>query len=521
MNRLVAIIYWMAIAGIAWAQSQTEQVTAYTDQDCYLTGERLYVCVDAQMEGKPSLSRVAYVEIADTHRMYAQCMVSLRDGRGWASIELPDQMHSGSYQLTAYTRVSQSSGVYYRTFIGVINGERISRLDDVRFMPMDSCRSEAEGPDAGLELYRCKAGEMIRLPMPEMVTSGCVVSVSRPALKCQIPMDGCSVKVGEPEQKTLACPELEGHIVRAKVRGEGQGEVMLSRLALVGKTATLYDGQRQSDGSYLYYTADISGRQPVMVNAYDTLGRAVPMELVSPYLSVLPERLGRLTVYGQEEELRKRLDAIGNGGKKSRESDLEDLSGHSLQFMSAVPDFFYDLDEYTQMNDVKELLLEFVKGVKRQKYHGVNLLYTVDPETKRYSKWAALVLLDGMPVYDIDEILHYDAHLIRYVQIYSGIFNFGNSCCQGVISFITRKGRLSNYQLKSGESLMSYDFPQEHPATAVSVASGSNTVLWIPVVQGRELQIAAPSVPGQYQITIQGRQATGETFKQIINVQNY
>lgn len=69
-----------------------------------------------------------------------------------------------------------------------------------------------------------------------------------------------------------------------------------------------------------------------------------------------------------------------------------------------------------------------------------------------------MVLLDGMPVYDIDELLDYDAHLIRYVQIYSCDYSFGNSICSGVISFITRSGRLANYRLKDGERLVRYAF---------------------------------------------------------------
>ena len=87
MNRLLLIfIYLLWTGGIAWAQTQVEQVIAYTDRDCYLTGERLCVRVDATIDGHPSPSRVAYVEIADTRRMYAQCMVALQDGQGWAEI---------------------------------------------------------------------------------------------------------------------------------------------------------------------------------------------------------------------------------------------------------------------------------------------------------------------------------------------------------------------------------------------------------------------------------------------------
>ena len=99
MIRHLALILSLLIGYSAFAQSKVEVVSAYTDKDCYLVGERLCVRVDASIDGKPSASRVAYVEISDTLSMYAQCMVALRDGHGWAEIPLPTTMHSGCYQL--------------------------------------------------------------------------------------------------------------------------------------------------------------------------------------------------------------------------------------------------------------------------------------------------------------------------------------------------------------------------------------------------------------------------------------
>lgn len=413
MNRLLAFVYLAFVWTIGIAQDLGERVTAFADRECYFAGESLYVRVEA------SASRVAYVEIADTRRMYAQCMVTLRDGSGWAEIALPANMHSGYYQLTAYTRASQCAAEgFHRSLIGVINAESLSRLDDIEFVPCDS-------------------GFSVRPGLGEYVSAQF-----------------------EPQQGNVPVPEIEGHIVRARVADGTNGDVWQTRLALIGKTTCIYDGQLQPDGTYLYYTSGISGNLPTMVSAYDSLGHMVPMELMSPYLAVLPQQLPRLRVSCNEETLSKLVASAHRQTMLSQQPMVDSLS-HSIGFMSVMPDYYYDLDEYTQMNDVHEMLVEFIKGIKRQKRHGVSMLYTFDPIANRYPKWASLVLLDGMPVHDVDEILHYDAHLIRYVQIYSGIFNFGNSCCQGVISLITRRGRLSNYKLKEGELLVAYSFPQE------------------------------------------------------------
>lgn len=518
MNRLLIFIYLFCIGYLAHAQRPTELVTAYTDKDCYLTGERLCVRVDATIDGGPSPSRVAYVEIADTRRMYAQCMVALREGKGWAEIALPATMHSGCYQLAAYTRISQgieSDGVH-RSIIGIINGEKLSRQDNIIFLPPDSSRSTS------LDLMaRYKAGETVSIPLPEVNVGGYSVSVAKSGLNTDLSDLKTSFQPAAQDGTTsLMLPEVEGHIVRARTAPGASSDVWITRLALVGKMASLFDGKRQKDGSYLFYTSDINGTLPVLATAYDSLGQSVPMELISPYLSLLPKTLPKLTVYTQEETLRERASAAHRQAIVNELLTVDSLN-HSFGFMSIFPDYYYDLDEYTQMNDVNELLLEFVKGIKKQRSHGVSMLYTFNNDTKRYSKWAALILLDGIPVYDVDEILKYDAHLIKYVQIYSGIFNFGSSCCQGVISFITRNGRLSNYQLKDGSHLVSYTFPQDRPTYFNHTGSEYNTLLWLPVVKGTSVKFTAPHSTGQYQLTIQGKDSSGNEVRQVTTFEVY
>lgn len=406
---------------MAFAQVACEQVTAVSDRPLYLAGERFGVSINVTIGGEPSPSRVAYVEIADTKHLAAQCMVKLTNGQGRGEIALPTQMHSGCYQLSVYTRAMRNfdADVFCRQLIGVVNGEQLSRNDDLRIIPSDDDAIVAD------------------------------IAPAQPSV---------------PSNATIAspqyAPEIEGHIVMAKGSGENEASVVRSRLALIGKSASLYDGQRQSDGSFLYYTNDIYGQQTVLVNGFDAQGRMVPMQLQSPYAALLPQQLPTLTIHCQHEALRQRATKARQQALLNQQLDADTLQ-RVASFLSQEPDRLYDLDEWTQMNSVKELLLEFVKGIKREKHDGMSELYTYDASTRSYSKWPALVLLDGMPIYDIDEILSYDAHLIRYVQIYSRDYSFGNSICSGVISFITRSGRLTNYRLKDSEHLMRYAFPEE------------------------------------------------------------
>lgn len=546
MFRILTTFLLLTALTSATAQTLLEQVRTLTDKQCYLAGERLCVRVDALMaetaaDGTPipSPSRVAYLELSDTQQMVAQAMVNLTDGQGWAEIPLPTRLHSGCYQLTAYTRSMRNFGteVFTRSLIGIINGEQLSRRDNVCFVP-DSLLVEDGAshvhPDASLQLMQVAPLGEVTLSLPDVSAQGYAITVEQNSLTTNIPflqLSARSTSDGASKLSSLQttfAPELEGHIVTARLAVYGAPDLLNSRLALVGKTASIHDGQREPDGSYHYYTSEMYGNLPTLVSAYDYEGHSVPMQLVSPYAQELPTSLPELRVSCNEQTLIERATAARRQAAVNEWLHTDTVK-HSTGFMSATPRYFFDLDEYTQMSTIHELIIEFVRGVKRQKDSGVNMLFTFDPETHNYSRWPALVLLDGMPVYDIDEILEYDAHLVKYVQIYTGRFTFGQTACQGVISIVTRGGRLSNYKLDVGTHLAAYAFPQDHPLFAPHTTScppsgcPHSTLLWEPAAHGASYTFRAPAAPGSYLVTIQGFQPDGTPFCQrnVIEVKNF
>lgn len=505
-------------------QPLRESILAATDRECYLTGEYLRVSLRVTMPdaaNRPSPSRVAYVEISDTRRMVAQAMIALENGIGWGEIPLPAETQSGVYQLTAYTSAMRNFGAaaYFSTWIGIVNAERVSRWDRLSILP-------PEGDSIAEPISRiARPGDTICHTLPTAwAEGGYAVSVERaditsnlPALRSSIPKAAAKPT---PLTATDSYPcEAEGHIVTVDpVYAEATGgspkasadTCSDARLALVGQRAELFDGRPQPDGSFRFFTSGLYGNQPVMVDGYSTEGEKVELRFRPPYAQSLPPSLPALTIRTDEKELATR--ALSARRQQAAGEWLHrDTLNHLLDFASVIPNRFYDLEEYTRFNSIREILIEFVQGVRTRSYRGRKQIYTLVPETNTYSSWSALVLLDGMPIDDIDMILDYDARLIRFVQIYHDRFFFGSRCCQGVIAFTTHKGRLANYQLGPTLRLMSYAFPQERPPFARLAADDYETLYWNPCAQG-EVRIPAPDTPGRYRILIQGL-AEGEPVR--------
>ena len=71
-----------------------------------------------------------------------------------------------------------------------------------------------------------------------------------------------------------------------------------------------------------------------------------------------------------------------------------------------------------------------------------------------------LVLIDGMPVNDVERLLNYDARRIHYINIYGGQYTFGNGVYNGILSFVTRSGQLTNYPTEPNMQYLLYAFPE-------------------------------------------------------------
>ena len=180
--------------------------------------------------------------------------------------------------------------------------------------------------------------------------------------------------------------------------------------------------------------------------------------MMSPFATLLPKQLPHLVFHYNRSEVEARsLDmqrhqrAIVGGSNVPLDYD-ETAYG-------TKPDLSYNLDEYRQFLSIKEVLLEYVNCVKNTKINGRAQLIVRSPEAYFNSTLPTLVLIDGMPVINTERLLNYDARRIHYVNIYGGQYIFGSGVYNGILSFVTRSGRLTNYPVEPNMQYLDYDFP--------------------------------------------------------------
>ena len=420
-NRLLSLTAALVLALSTFAAS------VETDRPWYLAGETMTVGVTADD------ALIAYAELCDTRGLATGTVVNLRNGTGTGILELPSDLHSGYYVLSVYTR--HSADVASR-LIAVVNPLRKSADDDIEWVQIEEGgrRNEEGGHLVGDNLSQVNSPSSFLLP---------------------------------PSSKTIDLRETEGHIIKARIKNTYGGQTFTAAqitpsVGIVGKQIHYFEGKMVNDSMAVFYTYGVRGRQPLVLSAVTSTGVSLPIEMISPFAVLLPESLPHLVFHYQRSEVEARsLDmqrhqkAIG-----LRDSQPAKVLDYDVTVLGTRPELTYNLDEYRQFFTVREVLLEYVNCVSNLKVNDAPQLIVHIDQAPSASLWPSLVLIDGMPVINVERLLSYDARRIHYINIYGGQYTFGNVIYNGILSFVTRSGQLTNYPPEPNAQYLVYGFPE-------------------------------------------------------------
>ena len=402
-----------------------------TDRTWYLAGEAMKVSVTAERQRVGASAGIdaliAYAELCDTYGLAAGVVVGLKNGKGSGIIELPSNLHSGYYVLSAYTR---DKAQVSQQLVAIINPLHKSEDDDIKWVSGDSCWVVSEG------------------------TANLV------------------------NEKTVDVPETEGHIIKARIKNvynnkTYRGSQICPSISIIGKQIHYFEGKMVNDSTAVFYTYEVYGKQPLVLSALSSDGVSLPIEMISPFATLLPKQLPHLVFHYSRGEVEARSVAMQRHqiaiapAKQELQigvfADATAEDGVPMDYDETLfgvkPDLTYNLDEYRQFLTIREVLLEYVNCVRNRKVNDVPQLFVRKEQGSYNSAWPAMVLIDGMPVIDIERLLNYDARRIHYINIYSDQYTFGNGVYNGILSFISRSGRLTNYPPERNVQYLVYEFP--------------------------------------------------------------
>ncbi len=525
-------------------EKPVERVYVHLDKDYYVAGEPIlmkFLVVGADY--KPSgLSKVGYVEISDTERPYMQLKLSLTGGHGAAEAHIPANIPSGIYELSGYTRYMENEGpgVFFKKQIAIINPKL--RPDKARAElvgPEGITQEEQTGGNIKITTDKSEYGnrEQVRLSISGLPANlvDLVVSVAgRDSMVSVRQPDGYLFRrqvEGLPKtmQADKRLPEYEGHIITGRLSAEAKNIELVPNISFVGGDIKYINGQVDPDGkTVLFYTTGIHGPQEIVSSVTSMDGESLPyrLDIDSPFSGALPEQLPPLKFYPSEKQLMDRYVAA----QLSRIIEADTLTKRvDMDYYNFPVTISYDLDQYTRFNTLGETMLEFIQWATVRRINGARWIAVFSEEEQVFNKSNSLVLLDGVPLSNHEEIMAYNPRNIKTINIYSGRYVFANEVYEGIFSCVTHGKDLPFFKLNDGYQLFKYDCPElpsefKAPDYSSESAKGSrvpdmrHTLYWNSSAkpdpgQAAQFSFFTSDLDGEFKITVEGVTSDGQIVR--------
>lgn len=258
-------------------------------------------------------------------------------------------------------------------------------------------------------------------------------------------------------------PEYDGHFISGKVTDAATGAVapkITTYLTAPGKHVRLYSATSGKNGLMQFEAKDFYGPKEIVVQSNFQKDSIYHFEIFSPFSEKYAAT--QLSVFDLakhlQPELTQRHIAVQVPYIYHEKTIVKYHSpGIDSTAFYGRPDASYLLDDYTRFKVMEEVMREYVPGVqvrlRKGEFHfdvlntpGSSVFYT-DP----------LVLLDGVPVFDIDKIMAFDPRKVRTLEVLTRRYFLGPHVYSGLVSYTTYQGDLGGFQLDPRVLLLEYE----------------------------------------------------------------
>ncbi len=254
--------------------------------------------------------------------------------------------------------------------------------------------------------------------------------------------------------------EYEGLIINGKITGRyntAPAKNISTTLTVPGENFQLAGAVSDSSGNLLFNIKNFYGSNNVIIQAdsnYKT-------ELYSSYsdnFSLPASPAFNLPLQWKDQLLYRGINVqTENAYQVDKKQRSYIYTSEDTSLFYVTPFKRYYLDDYTRFTTMEEVMHEYVTEVRVRKKGQLYNYKVVDVGTKKFSDNDPLILLDGVPVSNPNNIIEFDPLKIKRLDIISGKYYYGNVISDGIVSYTTYKGDLAGFTLNADNVVIKYD----------------------------------------------------------------
>jgi hypothetical protein len=257
-------------------------------------------------------------------------------------------------------------------------------------------------------------------------------------------------------------PEYRNHIIRGKVTNTVGQPVngALTYLASPQLYVRPFGSRSDANGNIQFEVKDFYGSKKIMVQTNQRIDSTSIIKIDNPFSEQyaewpagsvnLPSNIGKqlldrsVAMQVQDVYFRDQVNHF-----IAPPIDTVPFYGHA--------DEVYNLDEYTRFPIMEEVLREYVPGVLvRKKRDGFHFM-VVDQVNKNVFREDPMILIDGVPVFNANEVINFSPLKIKRLDVLSREYYEGIMTLPGMMSFFTYANDLGGFPIDERVVTMTYD----------------------------------------------------------------
>jgi hypothetical protein len=260
-------------------------------------------------------------------------------------------------------------------------------------------------------------------------------------------------------------PELNGYLLQGRVRQGASGaptDGVPAYLSLPGRSFWFGSASSHTGGLVQFELPHAYGLRRLVLQTNAVRDSTYRVELLSPFTSggamaapSLPPLPVRWSAALAERHLQVQVQRAFPASRPS----YYPVSTDTTAFYGR-PDERYLLDDYTRFPSLEDVMREYVPGVLvRQRKDGFHFM-VVDRPRHINLKENPLTLLDGLPIFDLNQLMAFDPLKIKKLEVIANRYFIGPQVYDGVVSYTTYKGDLGGYPLNPHALIEEYEMIQ-------------------------------------------------------------
>lgn len=508
---------------------QAERLLIHTDRELYISGEVIWFKVLAfSGSGQPSdFSRVAYLELISPEQLaISRVKISLAQGQGNGTIELPQVLNSGKYVLRAYTQamrngkavdfatagliilnpnqaVVRADADHPEAYADFVPSHTVMAVQEARMMNITIEQPEVAGGQRSAVTLEITTTDAAGQPLAADLSLSVALKASEESGAKPLYVTGPETGSGSitrpeaidfpPEDRAM---RLNGRVIdEATQAGAPEAQVFL---AFPGETALVYLATTDEDGAFSMLLPQLYGLRQVVLQTHPEDNRSLRLELAEAFHPITPAE--KKTFILPPEWVPAANAAMVNAQVRQSYQSFELPAVYETPALFDTVPFFghpeagYRLDDYTRF-PLPEFFFEIVIEVGVRGKYGSEELEVINDWEDPFGNPEPLLLVDGVPVFDQRTFLKINNKLIESAEIVTEPFWLNPLFYNGVIQLTSfeKDGRCfrlpGNALQRSFLTLLPerrFPIPDHQAKPDSRLPDFRNTLYWNPAVRTDE-----------------------------------